>query len=264
MRPGERALVRVSSEGAYGAAGSFSFPSVAPGTDLLYDLQLLSVERVGGERAVRLRADMVWEERMAAAARYREAGNEAFRAGDSRGAATAYEAGLSFVDDGMMAQLMGHYLDDSSALKGSLHLNLAACSLRAGEAEEALAHSRAALALLPGNAKALYRQGRAHAALGQDDSARAALLKAQKADPEDAAVRTALRELDEEERRKAAASSRLFTGLFGAPAPPAKESGEAAGAGETVQPEPPKQAERQAPPAKAGWGLSRATAWFAS
>ena len=261
MRPGERALVRVSSEGAYGASGSFSFPSVAPGTDLLYDLQLLSTERVGGERAVRPRADMVWEERMGAAARYRQAGNEAFRAGDSRAAATAYEAGLSFLDDGMMAQLMGHYLDDSSALKGGLHLNLAACCLRAGEAEEALAHSRAALALQPGSAKALYRLGRAHAALGQDDSARAALLKAQKADPADAAVRAALRELDEEDRRKAAASSKLFSGLFGAAAPPARVDAVDAEAGEreAVPPEP----ERQAPPAARGWG-GRVAAWLSS
>ena len=35
---------------------------------------------------------MLWEERMAAAARYRDAGNAAFRAGDAREALTQYSA----------------------------------------------------------------------------------------------------------------------------------------------------------------------------
>jgi len=126
--------------------------------------------------------------------------------------------GLTYVDDGMMAQLMGHYLDESSALKGSLHLNLAACGLRLGAAEEALAHARAALALQPASSKALYRMGRAHAALGQDEAAREALQRAAKLDAGDAAVRAALRELDAEEARKAVARKGLFGGLFG-PAP---------------------------------------------
>ena len=56
MRPGERALVRVGSGGAYGAGGNFSFPAVAPHSDLLYDVHLLAVQRAE-THAVRVRWD---------------------------------------------------------------------------------------------------------------------------------------------------------------------------------------------------------------
>ena len=208
MRPGERALVRVGGARAYGDAGNFSFPAVAPNAELLYDAQLIAVERAfvpdgdatSAPPEVRCRADMLWEERMEAAARYRDTGNAAFRGGQAQAALDAYLAGLSFIDDGMMAQLMGSYLDESSTLKAALHSNAAAASLSLGRADEALAQAGAALALAPRNAKALYRKGRAHAALGQDDAARAALLRAQEADPADAAIRAALRELDRRAR----------------------------------------------------------------
>ena len=44
MSPGERALVRVDGARAYGAAGTFSFPAVAPNAALLYDVELLDFE----------------------------------------------------------------------------------------------------------------------------------------------------------------------------------------------------------------------------
>lgn len=203
MRPGERALVRVGGACAYGAGGHFSFPAVAPNAALSYDAHLIAVERAATSPSatsaappVRARADMLWEERMEAAARYRDAGNAAFRAGEAQGALDAYLSGLSFIDDGMMAQLMGSYLEESSALKAALHSNAAAAALALDRADEALAQAGAALALAPKSAKALYRKGRAHAALGQDEAARAALRRAQEADPQDAAIRQALRELD--------------------------------------------------------------------
>jgi tetratricopeptide (TPR) repeat protein len=252
MAPGERALVRVCAGGAYGEAGNFSFPAVAPNAALLYDVELLSTETASAEHDVKARArgrearvlslravrkcrtsatlaadvlpcacvrasvcacvltracprvrsgaqargDMLWEERMAAAARYRDEGNAAFRSGDADTALTRYTAGLSFIDDGMMAQLMGQYMEESSALKAALHSNCAAAALALARHDDALAQVGAALALAPRNAKALYRKGRAHAALGQDDAAREALKRAAEIDPADTAIRAALKALD--------------------------------------------------------------------
>ena len=96
----------------------------------------------------------------------------------------------------MMAQLMGRYMDESGALKAALHANCAAAALSLESWHDALAQAQAALALAPRHAKALFRKGKAHAALGQDDAARAALLRAQETDPQDAAIRAALRDLD--------------------------------------------------------------------
>lgn len=91
MRPGERALVRVGAASAYGEQGSFSFPSVAPGAELVYDVELLSIEHAN-IRPVRVRADMVWEERMAEAQKYRDTGNAAFKDGRAEEALTQYLA----------------------------------------------------------------------------------------------------------------------------------------------------------------------------
>jgi tetratricopeptide (TPR) repeat protein len=139
---------------------------------------------------------MLWEERMAAAARYRDAGNASFREGAHEDALTHYTAGLTFIDDGMMAQLMGHYMEESSVLKAALHANCAAAALALGRNDDALAQASAALALAPRSAKALFRKGRAHAALGQDAAAREALRRAAEIDPADGGIRAALRELD--------------------------------------------------------------------
>lgn len=56
MAPGERALVRVEAAQAYGEAGSFSFPAVAPGAALVYDAELLGVETASAEHSVRVRS----------------------------------------------------------------------------------------------------------------------------------------------------------------------------------------------------------------
>jgi hypothetical protein len=56
MAPGERALVRCGAAGAYGDAGNFSFPAVAPRAALLYDVELLSVETATAAHDVKARA----------------------------------------------------------------------------------------------------------------------------------------------------------------------------------------------------------------
>ena len=191
------------------------------------------------------RGDMLWEERMEEAARCRDRGNAAYKASNSAEAMTQYLMvrsllgtthgglqahrptdaprhlqGLSYIDDNMIAQLFGRYLDESSDLKCALHQNAAAALLVLHQHDEALGHCRAALALQPNSVKALYRKGKAHAALGQDGSAREAFNKAAALDPGDSAVRAALRDLDAEEHAKQAAQRAVFTGLFGsAPEP---------------------------------------------
>ena len=283
MTPGERALVRVDASGAYGEAGNFSFPAVAPGAALLYDVELLAAEHASGEADVKARGDMLWEERMAAAAKYRDAGNDAFRAGDSAAAWTQYTAGLSFIDDGMMAQLMGSYMEESAALKAALHSNCAAAALLLGRHDDALVQASAALALAPKNAKALYRKGKAHAALGQDDAAREALTKAAALDPTDGGIKAALRALDacvptrcvasdmapcvmrapaacvtcalaacSEEAAKREAAKRAFGGLFGAapPSPPASDTA------------PVQEASSTASASASGGVIGRLGAWW--
>ena len=51
MRRGERARIWVPPELGYGAAGSFSFPTVPPNSALVYDLSLLEWEAPDDDKA---------------------------------------------------------------------------------------------------------------------------------------------------------------------------------------------------------------------
>lgn len=105
-------------------------------------------------------------------------------------------------------------------------MNLAGVYLKTGEHADALQQCKLALAMEKNSAKAWFRRGKAHMALGQDDEARAALAEARRLAPEDAAVRATIAQLDREEALKARARKQVFGGLFGAP-PPASGTGSA-------------------------------------
>lgn len=65
------------------------------------------------------------------------------------------------------------------------------------------------------NAKALFRRGKARAALGQTDSARDDLQKAQKFAPKDMAIIRELKLLSEHEKEVYRKQKELYKGLFG-------------------------------------------------
>lgn len=47
MKSGERALLHVGWELAYGKEGSFSFPNVPPTADVLYEVELIGFDETG-------------------------------------------------------------------------------------------------------------------------------------------------------------------------------------------------------------------------
>merc|ERR1712232_760387 len=73
-----------------------------------------------------------------------------------------------------------------------LRLNLAEALLRLGEWKDVVIETTLALDLEPGNAKALYRRGRANLQLDDVDLAKQDLVRAAKAAPQDRAIREAL------------------------------------------------------------------------
>lgn len=118
---------------------------------------------------------------------------------------------------------------------GAIHVNLAGAYLKTAEHDDALQQCKLALGMDRASAKAWFRRGKAHMALGQDAEARSALEEARKLAPGDAAVRATLTELDREEALKAKARKEVFGGLFGASPPPGGAAAGAEGAGEGRQ-----------------------------
>lgn len=49
MRTGERCLLHVRSDYAYGAQGHFSFPHIPPSMDMVFDVELLGFDELDEE-----------------------------------------------------------------------------------------------------------------------------------------------------------------------------------------------------------------------
>ncbi|GAU28574.1 hypothetical protein TSUD_269140 [Trifolium subterraneum] len=191
MKAGERALLRVSWELGYGKEGSFSFPNG------------------------KARSDMTVEERIGAADRRKMDGNVLFQENKLEEAMQQYEMAIAYMGDDFMFQLFGKYRDMALAVKNPCHLNTAACLIKLNRYEEAIGQCSIVLSEDENNLKALFRRGKARAALGQTDAAREDFLKARKHAPEDKAIARELKLLAEHDKAIYQKQKEIYKGIFG-------------------------------------------------
>lgn len=212
MKAGERALLHVDWQLGYGEEGNFSFPNVPPRANLIYEAELIGFEEAKEGKA---RSDMTVEERIEAADRRRQQGNELFKEDKLAEAMQQYEMALAYMGDDFMFQLFGKYKDMANAVKNPCHLNMAQCLLKLNRYEEAIGQCNMVLAEDEKNIKALFRRGKARATLGQTDDAREDFQKVRKFSPEDKAVIRELRLLAEHDKQVYQKQKEMFKGLFG-------------------------------------------------
>lgn len=212
MKAGERALLHVDWQLGYGEEGNFSFPNVPPRANLIYEAELIGFEEAKEGKA---RSDMTVEERIEAADRRRQKGNELFKEDKLAEAMQQYEMALAYMGDDFMFQLFGKYKDMATAVKNPCHLNMAACSLKLNRYQEAIGHCNIVLAEDEKNIKALFRRGKARAALSQTDDARKDFQMVRKISPEDKAVIRELRLLAEHDKQVYQKQKEMYKGLFG-------------------------------------------------
>ncbi|AEE76533.1 Peptidyl-prolyl cis-trans isomerase FKBP42 [Arabidopsis thaliana] len=211
MKSGERALVHVGWELAYGKEGNFSFPNVPPMADLLYEVEVIGFDETKEGKA---RSDMTVEERIGAADRRKMDGNSLFKEEKLEEAMQQYEMAIAYMGDDFMFQLYGKYQDMALAVKNPCHLNIAACLIKLKRYDEAIGHCNIVLTEEEKNPKALFRRGKAKAELGQMDSARDDFRKAQKYAPDDKAIRRELRALAEQEKALYQKQKEMYKGIF--------------------------------------------------
>ncbi|GAB2210724.1 hypothetical protein Droror1_Dr00016007 [Drosera rotundifolia] len=214
MKAGERALLHVGWELAYGEEGSFSFPNVPPMADVLYEVELIGFDETGEGKA---RIDMTVEERIGSADRRRMDGNALFKEEKLEEAMQQYEMAIAYMGDDFMFQLFGKYRDMALDVKNPCHLNMAACLIKLKRFEEAIVQCSIVLTEDENNAKALYRRGKARAELGQTEAARDDFLKARKSAPEDKAIIRELRLLAEHDKAVYQKQKEIYKGIFGPP-----------------------------------------------
>lgn len=212
MKSGERALLHVGWELGYGEEGNFSFPNVPPEADLIYEVELIGFDEVKEGKA---RSDMTVEERIEAADRRKNEGNNYFKEEKLDEAMQQYEMAIAYMGDDFMFQLFGKYRDMALSVKNPCHLNMAACLIKQKRYEEAIGQCTVVLSEDENNVKALFRRGKARAELGQTDAARNDFTKARKYSPQDKAIARELRLLDEHDKAIYQKQKELYKGIFG-------------------------------------------------
>lgn len=108
-------------------------------------------------------------------------------------------------------------LSESKAITLSCFLNIAACHLKLGDGAMAEKASNDALKLDMANVKALYRRAQAKRLNLDFEGAKADLLTAAKADPQNREVRKELDELKEAMKEQSRRDKAMFGKMFAAP-----------------------------------------------
>eukprot|EP00744_Colponema_vietnamica_P010353 GILI01014639.1.p1 GENE.GILI01014639.1~~GILI01014639.1.p1 ORF type:complete len:482 (+),score=182.79 GILI01014639.1:106-1551(+) len=206
MKKGERARLACTAPYAYGESG-FP-PSIPANATLNFDVELFSFGPKKKE---------AWEmaplEKMEAAGKSKDSGNDAFKKGDMAAAVREYSEGLEYLNE--IGEDFEEVKPAAETLKVTLLLNQAMCLIKQEKFGEAIDKCSKALAIEPSNMKALYRRGLARSSYGLLEEAKSDLLEAARLEPSNRDVRGELEKVKkrmEEAKKKEKAA---FGGLFG-------------------------------------------------
>ncbi|CAG0897267.1 unnamed protein product [Darwinula stevensoni] len=151
-------------------------------TDLKFRIELLKVEQPGEfEKESWIMKD---EEKLESVGKLKEKGNSSYKEGDHDAAAKIYAEAIGRLEQLLLREKPGtvesNHLED---LKIPLLLNYSQCKLLSGEHYEVIEHTTQVLKREPENVKALFRRGKAHAAVWNPKEAEDDFEKAASLDP---------------------------------------------------------------------------------
>jgi FK506-binding protein 4/5 len=192
MKKGEHSLVEVDSNGGR----------------IQYEIILEDFEQA--PKSWKLKGN----EKIEYAKKRKEEGSELFKLGRYSRAEKKYKAALEYANS-------EHDLDDkqkeeAKPLKVSIHLNLAACDIRANSWSGVIEHSNKALELNPGNLKALLRRGRAFNELDRWQESKSDLQKVMESadSPEATEAKREFVKLSKKIKEQDEKEKKLFSNLF--------------------------------------------------
>ena len=205
MKRGERAIVTIPAEYAFGAAGREGVPG---GATVVYDVTLTEFARE--KESWDLKTD---EEKLEFAESVKTEANGLVAAGRYALAGKRYSKALKIVEyDSSMSDSAKK---TCKALKLSLHSNSALCHLKLGSHRAAADAATKALALDGSNVKALFRRGQALSQLAELMEAEADLKKVLELDEGNAEAKREMAVLKRKQREQNAKDKAVFGKMFG-------------------------------------------------
>lgn len=212
MKRGERAVLTLTADYAYGANGSP--PKIPPNATLKFDVELLGFGPKPKEKW-----ELSSEEKLEEATKLKDEANELFRAKDFDQANSKYEEAASYCDN-------AQYEKDEELKKAltsmgqTCKLNHAQSSIMAKDYSKAIALCSEVLKDDPVNFKALLRRGTAFSSIGKLADAKQDLLKCrtEHKDQDQSAVNKQIKLLHSRVQASKEKEKQSFAGIFGSEA----------------------------------------------
>lgn len=180
MKKGEKAILTCTAPYAYGESGSP--PKIPANATLKFEVELLGFHEKEKEKW-----EMTVVERLNKAKEIKANATAEFKKKEFDEALRLYESAIEYADD--LYKPMKEDLAESDALKNTLQLNVAMCSLKLSMWSKAIASCTKVLESEPRNVKALYRRAVAYLASEKLMESKRDLLLALEVDPQNRDVR---------------------------------------------------------------------------
>jgi len=198
MTKGEKAIFTIHADLAYGKQGAGKIP---PNATLKFEVELLSFYD-----KPKTKWEFNEEERREEAGKFKQAGNDAFKAQKFDEAKKQYESGVE-------------YLQDDNSKEGRdllhvLHLNLAAVCTKTADFKQAITHATKALDINMHSAKAYFRRAQAQAGFGEFEEAENDLKLALEIEPNDNGIKTELQNVRAKNKANKAKAKKAFANMF--------------------------------------------------
>ncbi|CAK7348102.1 unnamed protein product [Dovyalis caffra] len=207
MKKGEVALVTVHPEYAFGPCESQEDLATVPANaTVYYEVEMISFTKEKESW------DMNTQEKIEAAGKKKEEGNELFRAGKYERASRRYEKAANFIE--YDSSFTDEEKQQSKVLKISCKLNNAACKLKLKDYKEAEKLCTKVLELDSQNVKALYRRAQAYMHLVDLDLAEIDIKKALEIDPDNRDVKLEYKILKDKVREYNKKDAQFYSNIF--------------------------------------------------
>ncbi|CEP16085.1 hypothetical protein [Parasitella parasitica] len=197
MKVGERAEITCTSNYGYGDEGRQYI--VPPKAKLRFEVDLLGFWESAGSA----------KERIQAAEKKKEEGNELFKAGATEEALFAYRKAREYIKD--LWNCEPEELETCRLMMVALHLNVGACHLKLKNYEFAIEVCKRALDRDSTSVKAYYRLGQAYQETGDFDQGIAFVNMGLQYDTNNAALKSMLKSLEAKKQKYNKDSKQIYT-----------------------------------------------------